>query len=157
MTEPFAKGGSGVTKSAVLVLALLLSGCGSGGSDKAGATPAKMPSDTATDPQLGLPIYPGSRIVRSSTAAEDKRAGAVFVLESGDGAGEVMSFYRDAVRAAGYDIKTDINAGTIRMLGAAKGEERLTVQAAVREAAAGPTGAASAAAGSTITITRGGA
>lgn len=67
-----------------------------------------------------MPAYPGSKILESSSLnmGDSKMNTASFT--SGDAPQKVAAFYRDAMRKAGYAIKTDI---------AVPGEEELALEA----------------------------
>ncbi|MDT7933931.1 MAG: hypothetical protein RQ833_04915 [Sphingomonadaceae bacterium] len=89
------------------------------------ADPPPASRAATTDPRLGLPLPPGARVVEG-TAAQD---GALLKIEAVDGPGAVIAYLRDQAKAGGYTVRTDVNLGNARMLGLARGEDTLTINA----------------------------
>lgn len=82
---------------------------------------------------LGVPLYPGATVASAIVGSGDGGRGAMVTLETPALPAEVMSFYRERAAQAGFAVKAEVNAGTMRMLGAEKGERSLTIQVAPKE------------------------
>lgn len=123
-----------------MLLGLLLgaAACGDTGSgDPAGKSPRNAAAGLPADPQVGLALYPGSRIISSTAATGAAAEGGVFQMDTTGAAGDVAAFYRSAAEEAGWTVKTDVNAGAIRIVGAVKGDENVTVEITGKTTGAG--------------------
>jgi hypothetical protein len=130
----------------MLSIAILLAACGQEpAATQAPGAAANAADGLAVDAKIGVALFPGSRVVSSSSTTGGAAAAGVFRLEAAAAPGEVAAFYRDAAEAAGWTVRTNVNAGAMRMIGATKGDENLTVQ--VTNRAGGP--------GSTAIVVRG--
>lgn len=120
-------------RGVVVLLLATLAACGAPG-DQAGEPKkaANRVAEVPTDPQIGLPLYPGAKLTASSAATGTAAAGGVFQMDAAGAPGDVASFYREAVRKEGWTVKTDVNAGTVRILGAVKGDENVTIEVTPR-------------------------
>lgn len=125
---------------AMLGIAVVLAGCGSGSTTEPTSERQRNAAAGMTaDRQVGIALFPGSRVVSSSSASGAMATGGVFQLDTNAAPGEVAAFYRDAAEAAGWTVQTNVNAGAVRFVGATKGDESLTVQVANRTGAPGST------------------
>ncbi len=82
---------------------------------------------------LGVPLYPGARVASAIVGSGDGGRGAMVTLETTALPADVMGFYRERVAQAGYAVKAEVNTGSMRMLGAEKGQRSLTVQVSPKE------------------------
>lgn len=110
-------------------------GEGSAAQGEADDAPARIEEadrQTAAE-SLGVPLYPGATVASVIVGSGDGGRGAMVTLETPALPAEVMSFYRERAAQAGFSVKAEVNAGTMRMLGAEKGERSLTIQVAPKE------------------------
>lgn len=112
-----------------------MAGEGAAAQDEANSAPARVEEADrqAAAEALGVPLYPGATVASAIVGSGDGGRGAMVTLETPALPAEVMSFYRERAAQAGFAVKAEVNAGTMRMLGAEKGERSLTIQVAPRE------------------------
>lgn len=71
----------------------------------------------------GFTLFPGSRVVTNTVVERPGGRGTLITFEADAPAGKVLSHYRDAARAAGFDIRIEMNTnGTLMVGGERKGE-----------------------------------
>ena len=66
---------------------------------------------------MGLKLYPGADVQSSMTGMGDGKSGAMIVFSSSDDQDDVVSFYKNQLKAKGIDIKTEVKAGDMQMIG----------------------------------------
>ena len=69
------------------------------------------------DLPLGLKLYPGANVQSSMSGVGDGKSGAMIVFESSDSQDEVIDFYKDQMKSKGIEVKAEINAGDMQMIG----------------------------------------
>jgi len=71
----------------------------------------------------GFTLFPGSKIVINTVVNQPDGQGTMITFEAGAPAGTVLSHYRDAAKAAGFDIQIEMNTnGTLMVGGERKGD-----------------------------------
>jgi len=69
------------------------------------------------DLPMGLKLYPGATVQSSMTGAGEGKSGAMVVFQSSDSQDEVIAFYKDQMKSKGIEVKAEINAGDMQMIG----------------------------------------
>lgn len=71
----------------------------------------------------GFTLFPGSKIVTNTVVNQPDGQGTMITFEADAPAGTVTSHYRDAAKAAGFDIQIEMNTnGTLMVGGERKGD-----------------------------------
>ncbi|GAA0471870.1 hypothetical protein GCM10009096_11140 [Parasphingorhabdus litoris] len=73
-------------------------------------------SKAVTDLPMGIKLYPGANIQSSMTGMGDGKSGAVIVFESSDDQDDVISFYKDQMKAKGIEVQTEVKSGDMQMI-----------------------------------------
>lgn len=71
----------------------------------------------------GFTLFPGSTVVTNTVVNQPDGQGTMITFEADAPAGTVLSHYRDAAKAAGFDIQIEMNTnGTLMVGGERKGD-----------------------------------
>jgi hypothetical protein len=121
---------------AMIVVGLLIAGCGKsdpaagGTTDSSGTTKTadKASGDAAggvSEADLGVPFYPGSTDKAAAMSKVDTSEGTNFVSTrtTTDATDKVVAFYKDAITKAGYQV----SGGTDTGIGGMKGKGTITI------------------------------
>lgn len=65
----------------------------------------------------GFTLFPGSKVVTNTVVNQPDGRGTMIIFEAGAPAGRVLSHYRDAAKAAGFDIQIEMNTNGTQMVG----------------------------------------
>lgn len=65
----------------------------------------------------GFTLFPGSRVVSNAVVSQPDGAGTMITFEADVPAETVLSHYRDAAKAAGFDIQLELNTNGTLMVG----------------------------------------
>lgn len=65
----------------------------------------------------GFTLFPGSKVVTNTLVDQPDGKGTLVTFEADAPAEDVVAHYRDAAKAAGFDIQIEINTNGTRMVG----------------------------------------
>jgi hypothetical protein len=65
----------------------------------------------------GFSLFPGSNVVSNTVVNQPDGQGTMIAFEADAPAGKVLSHYRDAAKAAGFDIQIEMNTNGTLMVG----------------------------------------
>lgn len=65
----------------------------------------------------GFTLFPGSKVVTNTLVNQPDGQGTMITFEAEDPAEKVVAHYRDAAKAAGFDIQLEMNTNGTRVIG----------------------------------------
>lgn len=66
----------------------------------------------------GFTLFPGSKVITNTVVNQPDGQGTMIAFEAGAPAEKVIAHYRDAAKAAGFDIQLEMNSNGTQMVGA---------------------------------------
>jgi hypothetical protein len=74
-------------------------------------------SKASADLPMGIAIYPDADVQSSISGLDGQSSGAMVVLKIDASQNDVIDFYRAQLKSKGIDIKTEVKAGDMQMIG----------------------------------------
>jgi hypothetical protein len=109
---------------------------------KEGTLTVKSGSQTVTEAEVGVPIYPGAKVVSTSQMAETKDAGSgkasTYAFTTNDGFDKVVSFYKTTLKDIQHSMDQTMGDQKMSMIMTGKEGDMRTVQV-MPSASGGPT------------------
>jgi hypothetical protein len=88
-----------------------------------GETSLRAGANVPVSLPAGFSLFPGSKVVSNTVVNEPGGQGVLVTFEAAAPADKVVAHYRDAAKAAGYDIQVEMNTnGTLMVVGERKGD-----------------------------------
>jgi hypothetical protein len=75
----------------------------------------------------GLTLFPGTRVVRNTIVDDPEGAGVLINFEADAAAARIVAHYRDAARAAGYEIGLEMTTRDTVMIGGERKADGATI------------------------------
>jgi hypothetical protein len=75
----------------------------------------------------GFTLFPGSKVVTNTLVNQPDGQGTMITFESEAPADKVVAHYRDAAKAAGFEIQVEMNANGTQMVGGERKNDGTTL------------------------------
>jgi hypothetical protein len=75
----------------------------------------------------GFTLFPGSKVVNNTVVNQPEGQGTMITFESAAPADKVVAHYRDAAKAAGFDIQLEMNTNGTQMVAGERKADKATV------------------------------
>ncbi len=66
---------------------------------------------------MDIKLYPGAEVQTSMTGMGEGKSGAMLVFRTDDSVDDVIEFYRNQLKSNNIDVKTEVKAGDMQMIG----------------------------------------
>lgn len=75
----------------------------------------------------GFTLFPGSKVVHNAVVNQPDGQGTMITFEAGAPADKVVAHYRDAAKAAGFDIQLEMNTNGTQMVAGERKSDSATI------------------------------
>lgn len=94
---------------------------------KDGTATLRAGTDVPVNLPDGFTLFPGTKVVNNAVVNQPDGQGTMITFESATPADKVVAHYRDAAKAAGFDIQLEMNTNGTQMVAGERKADKATV------------------------------
>jgi|UPI00083131B3 hypothetical protein len=94
---------------------------------KDGEATLRAGADVPVSLPAGFTLFPGTKVINNAVVSQPDGQGTMITFESAAPADEVVAHYRDAAKAAGFDIQLEMNTNGTQMVAGERKSDSATV------------------------------